>query len=116
MWLRRVLLLALFVSFSALALAQDSDTITSIDQALQELSIIEQNQIALKLLLTEREVTIVEKEQLLSQMTLQFQNLEASFLLSESVNKVSRKIIIALGVLVIGETLYITGDTVLNWW
>jgi len=116
MCLKRVLLLALFVSFSALALAQDSDTIISIDQALQELNNIEQNQIALKLLLTERETTIVEKEQLLSQMTLQFQNLEASFLLSENVNKLSKKVIIALGILVIGESLYITGDKVLNWW
>lgn len=116
MWLKRTLLLALFVSFSALAHAVDSDTITSIDQALQELSNIEQNQLALKLLLTEREATIAEKEQLLSQMTLQFQNLEASYLLSESVNRVSRKIIIALGVLIIGETLYITGDKILNWW
>lgn len=116
MWLKRVLLLVLFVSFSALVVAQDSDTITSIDQALQELNNIEQNQIALKLLLTEREATIAEKEQLLTQMTVQFQNLEASYLLSEKENKISRKIIVGLLVIVAGETLYITGDKVLNWW
>lgn len=116
MWLRRALLLVLFASFSALASAQDSDTITSIDQALQELSNIEQNQLASKLLLTEREATIAEKEQLLNQMTLQFQNLETSYLLSESVNKINRKIIIGLSIIVIGESLYITGDRILNWW
>ena len=116
MCLKKYVLLGLFVLFSALVYAQDSDITTSIDQALKELNNIEQNQIALKLLLTERETTIAEKEQLLIQMTHQFQNLEASYLLLKNVNKADKAIMFGFGFIIMLETFYIVGDTVLKWW
>jgi hypothetical protein len=116
MWLKGISLFALFVFFSVFVYAEESDTTSYIDQALQELNNIEQNQIALKLLLTERENTIAEKELLLNQMTIQFQNLNASYLLSENVNRISRGIIFTFSVVIVGETVFILGDRVFNWW
>jgi hypothetical protein len=101
------LFLICFVLFSASLYAQDSDTPSSIDQALTELNNLEQNQIALKNLIIERENTIAEKEQLLTQMTLQYQNLDNSFLLLKNVNKFTNSILVVVIAIVIGETTYL---------
>jgi hypothetical protein len=118
MWekVRVILLLLLCVSLSGLLYAEDSDTLTSIDQALQEVNNIEQNQMHLKSLLIEREATIVEKDKYLSQMTLQFQNLNAYCLFLENENKINKTIWAILGTILIGETVYILGDRVFNLW
>lgn len=99
--------LILFVLFLGLAYAQDLDTPSYIDQALIELSNLEQNQIALKNLIIERENTIAEKEQLLNQMTLQYQNLDNSFLLLRNENKFTKTILIIVTAVVVGETAYL---------
>jgi len=101
------LFLILFVLFSGLLYAQESDTISSIDQALQELNNLEQNQTDLKNLIIERENTILEKERLLNLVTLQYQNLDQSYLLSENENKIIKVIdFVLIGVVAI-ETSYI---------
>jgi len=107
MWLKKVSLLVLFVLLSVSVFAQLQGTTSYIDQAFNELNNIEQNQTALKNLLAEREATIAEKERLLNQMTLQYQSLEASFLLLKNVNKLSNVITISLGVALLAETVYI---------
>jgi hypothetical protein len=101
------LFLICFVLFSVSLYAQDLDTSSSIDQALTELNNLEQNQIALKNLIIERENTIAEKEQLLTQMTLQYQNLDNSFLLLKNVNKFTNSILVVVIAIVIGETTYL---------
>jgi hypothetical protein len=101
------LFLICFVLFSASLYAQDSDTPSSIDQALTELNNLEQNQIALKNLIIERENTIAEKEQLLTQMTLQYQNLDNSFLLLRNENKFAKVIVVILAAVIVGETTYL---------
>jgi hypothetical protein len=112
----RGLFLICFVLFSGFLFAQGSGTTSYIDQALTELNNLEQNQIALKNLITERETTIAEKEQLLSQMTLQYQNLDQSYLLLKNVNKLNKTILQVVAIIAIGEAVYITGDRILNLW
>jgi hypothetical protein len=101
------LFLICFVLFSVSLYAQDLDTSSSIDQALIELNNLEQNQIALKNLIIERENTIIEKDKLLNQMTLQYQSLDNSFLLLRNENKFARAILVIISAIVVGETTYL---------
>jgi hypothetical protein len=107
MWLKKCLSLFLLVLFVGFLYAQDLDTISSIDQALIELNNLEQNQMLLKNLIIERENTILEKDKLLNQMTLQYKNLEISYSLLKSGNKISRILIYVLSGIVLVETSYI---------
>jgi hypothetical protein len=99
-----------------LAYAQEQDTTSSIDQALIELSNLEQNQIALQNLITERENIIAEKERLLNRMTLQYQSLDDYCLLLKNENKFVKMILGAVIVVAAGEAGYLVGEHVLNWW
>jgi hypothetical protein len=103
----RGLFLICFALSLGLVYAQVPDTISSIDQALIELNNLEQNQIALKNLIIERENTIAEKAQLLTQMTLQYQSLDNSFLLLKNENKFVKTILVIATVLIVGETTYL---------
>jgi uncharacterized protein YydD (DUF2326 family) len=105
-----------FVLSLGLAYAQVPATISSIDQALIELNNLEQNQIALKNLLVERETTIAEKEKLLAQMTLQYQNLDSYCSLLKNENKFIKIVVAIVSAIAVGETGYIVGDRIFNWW
>jgi len=104
---RRMLFLMCFVLSLGLAYAQVPDTTSSIDQALIELNNLEQNQIALKSLLVERETTIAEKEKLLAQMTLQYQNLDSYCSLLKNENKFVKVVLIIVSAIAVGETTYL---------
>lgn len=108
---RSLCLKGLFLICFALSLglvhAQDSDTISSIDQALIALDNLEQNQIALKALLNEKENTISKKELLLNQMTDQYQSSEVYCSLLKKENKLSKILNwVFIGAIVL-ETTYI---------
>lgn len=100
------LLLSLALS-SGLLYAEPEPTGSYIDQALEQLRIIEENNLALQQLLSEREATIIASEKSLKEMQAQFQNLEASYSLLKSVTKWQRVALIVASSLAIVEGVII---------
>jgi len=99
--------LVLLLLFSVSLYAEPLDTSSYIDQALEQLRIIEENNIALKALLTEREATIIESEKSLKAMTAQFKNLETSYSLLKNVSKCQWWMIAGISAIAIAEGIII---------
>ena len=105
--MKKSLVALLLVLFLGLSSVHAESTLQLLDQALIELETLERNNLDLNNLLIERESTIAEKEQSLKAIQVQCKSLELSLSYLESKSKLSKIVIVGLGIAVVVEGIVI---------